>query len=684
MQGSSQRALYALAIFLGSFLLFAIQPIAGKHVLPFFGGSSSVWATSLLFFTSTLFLGYLYVFLLTKAPRTIQMYVHGGAIALAALFIAWSFFSGPYSAAIGVDASNPSLGVLLVLVLSIGAPYFLLATTGPLLQYWYGISQKREPYALYALSNVGSLLALLSYPFLIEPIFSLRMQDQAWSLLFLLYVALYAIVAFLFFRAFTADARIHDAASTPLRRALLWIALAALPAFLLVSTTTQITQVVAPVPFLWTVPLALYLVSFILAFRGWGGSIYVPLLLLGAAVFAYTKISASYAELSLQLIAHLLLLFLTGLYCHAQLYRSRPETERLPFFYLQIAFGGAVGCLAATLLPPLLFPDFWEFTLGLALVGAVATVALPIAFFPRIFDERMVVGVKAGVLLSILMLTLQFFSDETEIAQLSTRNFYGNARVVFAEGSVRLMHGTTLHGLQLSSREDSYLPTTYYTPSSGVGRAIRFEESTFPTRFMRIGVVGLGTGTLAAYCRPSDAYVFYEIDPRIVSIATSYFSYVPRCKGATVRVGDGRILLEEERARGERGEYDVLAIDAFSDDTIPIHLLTQEAFDTYVAHLRGPKSILAVHVSNRYLVLAPVVLRLAAELGLNAMVVQASGDADVGGSGSEWVLLARDAEVFRSVTFANANSSPPEGNGPLWRDDYSALFPVLNIPKPWE
>ena len=685
MHGSSTRFLYAFTIFLGAFLLFAIQPIAGKHILPYFGGSSSVWATSLLFFTSALFLGYLYVYVLTKYARKTQLIVHGCITSVAALFVVRWFFSGAYTAARGVEIADPSLGVLLVLAFSIGIPYFLLATTGPLLQYWFGVSQKREPYALYALSNVGSFAALISYPFLIEPIFPLYVQDNAWALIFFAYAVLVTLIAYSFFRTGEdAEVQSNEPRFIPYHRYLLWIGYASLPSFLLVATTTHITQVIAPVPLLWIAPLSIYLISFVLAFRGWGQSILVPLFFLGAAIFAYSKTPASYEDLALQVVAHLVLLFFCGLYCHGQLYRMRPEAKQSPLFYLFLSLGGAVGCLAATLLPPLLFPDYWEFTIGLALAGALAVVALPIAYFPRIFDRRMVFAAKIGLTLSIIILCFRFLGVESSIPEISSRNFYGNAKVSFTDGAVRLMHGTTLHGLQFTSREDSYLPTTYYSPSSGVGRAIRFEENAIPNRGMRVGVVGLGTGTMAAYCRPNDTYVFYEIDARIHSIATSYFSYVPRCKGAEVRIGDARILLEEERARGENGEFDVLVIDAFSDDTIPVHLLTLEAFGTYATHLRGPESILAVHVSNRYLVLSPVVLRLAAELGLNAMVVRDSGENSAGGSGSEWVLLTKDADVFRSVTFANADSAPPAVADTIWRDDYSALFPVLNVPLPWE
>src|SRR3989344_2286544 len=395
MHGSSTRFLYAFTIFLGAFLLFAIQPIAGKHILPYFGGSSSVWATSLLFFTSALFLGYLYVYVLTKYARKTQLIVHGCITSVAALFVVRWFFSGACTAARGVEIADPSLGVLLVLAFSIGIPYFLLATTGPLLQYWFGVSQKREPYALYALSNVGSFAALISYPFLIEPIFPLDLQDNAWALIFFAYAVLVTLIAYSFFRTGEdAEVQSDEPRFIPYHRYLLWIGYASLPSFLLVATPTHITQVIAP----------------------------VPLFFLGAAIFAYSKTPASYEDLALQVVAHLTLLFFCGLYCHVQLYRMRPEAKQSPVFYLFLSLGGAVGCLAATLLPPLLFPDYWEFTIGLALAGALAGDAPPIAHFPRIFDRRIVFATKIGLTLSIMILCFRFFGVESNIPEISSRN----------------------------------------------------------------------------------------------------------------------------------------------------------------------------------------------------------------------------------------------------------------------
>lgn len=683
---ASSYTLFSATVFLGAFLLFAIQPIVGKQLLPLFGGSSSVWATSLVFFTTTLFVGYLYVYVLTTLSKRAQLTVHlclvGGALILALVP-----FSAPSTAHVlfGLPVGDaPALGVLITLLLTVGAPYFLLSTTGPLMQYWWGTSSGREPYSLYALSNGASLAALLGYPFVIEPLLSLRHQNMAWTILFLSYTAACVVAAVRFLRApEVLEVKKKPTGASP-PQALLWIALAALPSFALVAVTTQITQQIAPVPLLWIMPLVLYLFSFVVAFSGRGQSVFVPLLFFASAGAAWWLAGTSHSAIVFQVFSYLALLFLCGLSCHVLLYRSRPETESLPLFYVLLSFGGAFGALLASIVAPLVFSDFYEFPLALALSSALAAWILPNAFFPRILNPRKILIAKIFIIaLTATLFVLSTLSNDERPA-VSTRNFYGNTRVTFDNGLVSLQHGTTLHGTQFASEEDARLPTTYYGPASGIGRALLYQQRKRAEEEMRVGVIGLGTGTVAAYCRPDDTYVFYEIDRRIEDIARSYFSYLAHCKGAEVRIGDGRIVLESERAAGRLGAYDVLAVDAFSDDTIPVHLLTREAFRVYASHLRSDSSILAIHVSNRYLNLSPVVFRLAAEIGMSAMHIADSGGSILGGSPSLWILLAKDPDVFTSVTFANANVSPPEQTTHVWTDDYSSLLPVLAFPKPWE
>lgn len=683
----SSYTLFGGTVFLGAFLLFAIQPIAGKQLLLLFGGSSSVWATSLVFFTGGLFLGYLYVFVLTKLSRARQPVVHllvaGGA--LLAVFISLS--SGGVHQTIA--SLTPSFGVLVSLLVSIGVPYFLLATTLPLLQYWYTTSadpnntEKSEPYTLYALSNTASLLALLSYPLLVEPFVSLRSQREAWVALFAVYVIACAVIAVRFFARRSAIETPSDDVSG-MRERIMWILLSTLPSFMLIATTTEITQKIAPVPLLWIVPLALYLVTFILAFSGRGQSIYTPLLFFVSVIVAWWFTPAAYDDIVIQVVSYCALLFFCGLSCHVLLYRMRQAGASSPAFYVFLSLGGAIGVLLASIVAPLMFSDYWEFALGLALSGALAMWILPNAFFPRILDAHKIILAKILFIALAAVLFVFLILPDDERLSISTRNFYGNAKVIFYDGLVSLWHGTTIHGMQFANAEYARLPTTYYGPGSGIGRAMLYQQKERVGEEMRVGVIGLGTGTIAAYCRPGDTYVFYEIDPHIETIARSYFSYLSHCEGADVRIGDGRIVLAAERAAGSQGKYDVLAIDAFSDDTIPVHLLTLQAFETYASHLRSESSILAIHISNRYLDLSPVVFRLAADLGFGAMLVSDSGDSIVGGSSSLWIILSKDASVFSSTAFANTNAPLVDASKEVWTDDYSSLLPVIDISMPWE
>jgi hypothetical protein len=669
--------LYATTIFLSALLLFSVEPIAGKYVLPWFGGSSSVWATSLLFFTGMLFFGYLYVFILTRASLNRQVTIHAAVIVLIAAYTVVSLVRShapypPLDWTVG-NAASPYFNVLRALFAAIGGPFFLLSTTGPLLQYWYGTSANREPYKLYAFSNAGSLLALIGYMTLIEPGSTLHVQENVWLVLFFLAVLLTLFVAFFFRGNPKTEPRESDATMPGTRTLLSWLALAALPTFMLVATTTDITQKIAPVPLLWVIPLSIYLFTLILAFAGFGQSRYVPLIFFAAATWAYLLTPGSSDTVLYTIAAYLLLLFFCGLCCHARLYALRPQTGRLPLFYLFLSLGGMLGTLGASILAPLIFKDFWEFPLGIALSGCVAFYLLSDVFFPRILDEGKIKLTKLlFVFVAAALFTNVVLADGAYPFALNFRNFYGVAQVGFGDGFVALSNGTTLHGLQYTDPAKQYEPTTYYTSDSGVGRAVTYEEAIQKGSPLRVGVVGLGAGVLAAYCRPGDAYVFYEIDPKIVSIARTYFSFLSHCAGSEVRLGDARQVLQEEALAGKPGKYDILAVDAFNDDTIPVHLLTLQAFELYEEHLRSPQSVIAIDVSNRYLDLAPVVFRIAAESGFSATEVYAQD--------SVWVVLSKDPAIFRSSEFKDANTSLPKPSSTIWTDDYTSIFSVLNLP----
>ena len=674
------RTRYGFTIFLSAFLLFQIQPMIGRSLLPSFGGSVAVWGTSLVFFTTALFVGYLYVYLISTLSSRAQARIHVTAISAALVWLCGVYlFTGslymPIDWVFGA-AQTPSLQVLLGLFATIGVPYFLLSTTGPLLQHWYAREKGEEPYHLYALSNLGSFLALGTYPFLIEPGFGLGAQQGIWMFFFLICAVLLIVIT----RSSHAHEEKHRGAAEVISLQTLasWLGFAALPAALLVATTARITQVIAPIPFLWVVPLALYLLSFILAFRGWGAGALTPFLALVSAAASFIYLEWSFADFSRQAVANLALLYFGSLYCHALLYKLRPSAHSSSFYYVWTALGGAVGTLLMSMIAPLLFVDFLEFLIAVAVLAALAVKCFPARTYLRDEYHKNAAGFKGALVAIILLLFNSHLENTYDDSIYRSRNFYGQVRVTETEEMRNLYHSTTLHGTQFMDAERFDTPTTYYSPTSGVGRALVYTQSNNLDRTVKVAVVGLGTGTLASYCFDSDLFTFYEIDPRIEEVARTYFSYLDSCAGAEVRYGDGRLNLERELKSGIKGEYDVMAIDAFSDDTVPVHLLTKEAVELYFAHMRDDNSILAIHTSNRYLELSPVVMRVAIELGLSAMVIEDYGEGE-GATTSQWVLLSKNAEVFADKLFVEAASEPPTGGAPLWTDDYANVFATVDL-----
>ncbi len=669
---------YSATIFLSAFLLFQIQPMIARYLLPFFGGAVSVWAASLVFFTSVLFLGYTYAFALSGLSKRIQVRVHAALLMLAALFSLLTLIAGSYPSITWVfDATSaPSNQVLLALLVCIGIPYFLLSTTGPLLQHWYSRETGKEPYHLYALSNAGSLIALGTYPFVIEPLIGLSNQQMVWSALFLACVGLIGFVAYRHRGAVQSEPTSAPAEHIPLTRIALWLTLSALPAAMLVATTTRITQTLTPFPFLWIIPLALYLLSFICAFRGWGGRGLTPFALIIAALASYAYLDWSFATTSYQLLANLSLFFLGALYCHALLYQARPQATLSSFFYFWTSLGGAVGTLLVTLIAPLVFVDVLEFSLGMGVLAAIAIGTFPAMTYVRDEFTRGTVVIKGALLVGVIIFATQYVSSLEDTALESSRNFFGVVHV-YDYGMMRsLQHGTTMHGSQFTDPERTRQATSYYSPTSGVGRAIINARASRNMEPISVGVVGLGAGTLAAYCEKGDVFTFYEIDERIGRIANEYFSYLSECERASIVYGDGRLSLSNEFEKGKKGNYDVLAIDAFSDDTIPVHLLTKEAVELYMTHVRTPESVLAIHTSNRFFELSPIVMRIAVELGLSAMVIMDNPETD-GATLSQWVLLTRDAAALQKQIFSEGATEPPYPSA-LWTDDYANVFAALD------
>lgn len=667
--------LYAYTIFTSAFLLFLVQPVIAKMILPWFGGSASVWTTCMLFFQGVLLLGYLYSHwaVRTLKPKT-QLWVHVGllALSLAALPIAPSASWKP------AGAEDPTFRIWGLLSVSVGLPYFLLSTTGPLIQAWYARTHHQAvPYRLFALSNLGSMLALLGYPVVIEPFVTSRNQALFWTGGYVLFTLLCAGAAW---RASRADGQESAGSSrgdagdgrAPWTSVALWIALPACASLMLLAVTNYMCQDVASIPFLWVVPLALYLLSFILCFEreGWyRPRVYEWLLAAAIGGMCYLYYGRdSDIPLRWVIVAFSAGLFVCCMFCHGEVARRKPAVRHLTFFYLMISLGGAVGSMLVALVAPRVFRAYYELPVGLVLCAVLALIVnrRDSVIYYSLISAALVMGFY------MVKQSRQMYSNNI----LMVRNFYG-ALAVAEEGSPgepealrKLIHGTINHGQEFLDPERRRWPTTYYAPNSGVGVAIEHNRHSG----QRVGVIGLGTGTLATYGRPGDYYRFYEINPLVIDIAHSYFFFLQDSQAKVdVALGDARLSLEREPPQN----FDVLAVDAFSSDSIPVHLLTLEAFQIYFRHLR-PDGVLAVHVSNRYLDLKPVVRNLADRLGRSCVLIDTEDGEGDGTFGSTWVLVTSNQRFLEDPDVkAESKEVPPRPDLPLWTDDYSNLFRIL-------
>ncbi|MBI5353397.1 MAG: fused MFS/spermidine synthase [Chloroflexi bacterium] len=672
--------LFPISIFLSAFLLFQIQPMIGKFILPWFGGTPAVWSTAMLFFQVLLTGGYAYAYWLVKRPR--QGWIHialmGITIALlTTLGLVWSSPITPSADMRPADVSFPVFHVFLILTASVGLPYFVLASNGPLMQAWFSRLFPERSYArLYALSNLGSLFGLLAYPLWVEPNFTLRQQGWFWTCGFILF-ALAAGVLSWRTRSVDGSASIVSETEKPSRSLrIMWIFLSGTASLFLLSVTNQISQEVAVIPFLWILPLAIYLLSFILAFsdsRWYERRIYSLLFSFASLAMLWTLLRADSLNVIFQICVYGVLLFLATMICHGELYRLRPHADHLTSFYLMVSFGGAAGGIFVNLIAPFLFTGYWEFYLAWLLTIVLLVVMLLPRFSMQVNNQTRVMGVSFIVAIFLLTLGLNKYQN----ALFVERNFYGVIRIKEMDNnSVAMIHGMTVHGLQFVN--DRLRPTTYFVKDSGAGLVL----TNYPrVKELRVGILGLGVGTLATYGQPGDVYRFYEINPVVVRLAEGeggYFTFLKDSKAdVTVATGDARISLEQELVSGQRQNFDVLVLDTFSSDSIPVHLVTREAFALYLEHL-APNGVIAAHISNRHLGLQPVFWRLAQEFGLSMIQVEKQPDAN-GAFLSEWVLLTHEPLLFEipairshAISF-DGYSSPVR----LWTDDYSNLFQIL-------
>jgi hypothetical protein len=672
--------LYALTIFLSSFLLFQVQPVIAKLILPWFGGSSAVWATCMFFFQAVLLLGYLYAHWINErlSPR-VQAFVH--TLALAVSLAAIPVFPDPAWKAADM---NPSLRILALLALTVGLPYFLLSSTSPLLQAWYARSHKQGmPYRLFALSNLASMLALLSYPALVEPALSLRTQVLVWSGGYACFAALCTVVAWRGARfAPAAEARLDVTAPEPSwTDRVLWFGLAAAASVLLLAVTNHLTQDVAAIPFLWILPLAIYLLSFILCFeapRLYQRAVFLPILGTSLAFMAYRLTPhVGHVPMRRLIFLYALALFACCMVCHGELARLKPHPRRLTGFYVAVSLGGAFGGLFVSLAAPYLFRAYYEFPIGLALCAAlVFAVLLRDCRRGPLPARRAAAGLAVVLCAYIAWLGYAMRAIVHEYDYVA-RNFYGQVRVYDSAdpaldqyASRVFLHGVIAHGKQLLAGPYRSMPITYFCPESGIGNAMRALEG----RPRRIGILGLGCGTLAAYGRPGDTLRMYEINPQVVEVARTRFTFLTDTPARVeMAVGDGRLLLESEADQ----QFDLLVMDAFSGDSIPVHLLTLEAFRTYFRHLK-PGGILAVNVTNSYLNLAPVVERAAAAFKRGAWVHQFKpDDGDVLCSHCHWALIMSVDAVAANPQLVKGAVRLRERPFRTWTDDFSNLYGVL-------
>ena len=677
-------AAFACVTFLSAFLLFVVQPLLGKSILPWFGGTPAVWSACLVFFQAMLLAGYAAAHASTRLGRRSQslVYLTLLVVSLAQLPLAMSDAWKP------VGTESPVARIIVLLTLAVGAPYLVLSATTPLVQRWAsGAAGTGDPYRLYAVSNAGSLLGLLAYPFLIERVLAVDGQMRLWSSLYAVFALAAAglVLARRKDAARQADAAHADAPAPSRGRRWLWGGLAAAGSGLLVSTTNEICLNIAVVPFLWVLPLTLYLITFMIAFGGrYSRRVTRVLFVVSLALMSYLHLV--YATAVWQIAGAALVLFAGALACHGELSRLRPAPRFLTGYYLAIAAGGAAGGMAVALVAPVVFRDFWEFPLFLLLayalwVAASGRDARAVAGAPRRLGRLAALAVAPLVVTAAFVWPIAARSGSTVVTM---RNFFGILRVYDTQAGAapalrRFQHGGIVHGMQFLDPARRREPTAYYRRPSGISVAIERHPRRVAGQPMHIGVIGLGIGTLAAWSQAGDRLRFYEINPQVVDVARRHFTFLPDSPAAIeVVTGDARLAIEREVAAGTVPRFDLLIADAFSGDAIPVHLITREAVDLYWRAL-AEDGVLVFNVTNRYLNVAPVVRGLAQAFDKQVVQVVAPANARESALASDWMIVTSNPAMLASLT---GPGRPPgarlsTGDAIVWTDRFSNLFDVL-------
>jgi SAM-dependent methyltransferase len=669
--------LHAATIFVSAFLLFLVQPLLAKQILPWFGGAAIVWTLCMVFFQLVLLLGYAYAHWLTSRVRADrQAWIHGALLLASLAFLPIAPDAGWKPA--GED--NPVVRILALLFATIGLPYFLLSSTSPLVQGWFARAfPGSSPYRLFALSNFASMLALLGYPFLFEPWFGTQQQAWYWSGGYVLFVLLCATLAWTCRALPALDVAGGQIAATaneprPAGRAIaLWLALSTMGSVTLLAVSNHLTQNISSIPLLWVIPLAVYLLTFILCFeasRWYPRDIYLGSVVWMLCVMAWFLADKSLQfELLWQILVFTIGLFFVCMFCHGELAMRRPGARHLTLFYLVVSLGGVIGGILVGIVAPITLPGYLELEIALVVVAALALATNLRRPMPIL---AMLVAV-IGFTFAAFAWRVHTFTEDTVHIE---RNYYGVLRVkenttTIADVETRyrsIVHGAILHGEQWLSEKYRRSATTYYKTTSGIGRALL----AFEGKPIKVGVIGLGAGSIAVYADADDTYRFYDINPAVIRVANTWFTYLKDSPGKMQTVlGDARLSLEREPAQG----FDVLAVDAFSGDSIPVHLITVEAFTEYLRHLK-PEGVIAFHVSNRFLDLKPVLLAIAEKHGLESAYVHETGES--GGTTSDWVLITRHKPfILRQEIVEATEPIVPRPEWRLWTDSYNNLIQVF-------
>jgi SAM-dependent methyltransferase len=668
--------LHAATVFLSAFLLFLVQPLLAKQILPWFGGAAIVWTLCMVFFQLVLLLGYAYAHWITRMPGRRQALIHIALIAASLAFLPVA----PDASWKPQGGDSPVTGILALLFATVGLPYFLLASTSPLVQAWFARAYPgSSPYRLFALSNFASMLALLGYPFLFEPWFASREQSSWWSAGYAMFGLSCAALAWRSreLPPLTVEAgHLAQTAEEPRpagRQIALWLMLSTMGSVILLAVSNHLTQNISSIPLLWVVPLAVYLLTFNLCFEGrewYRRDIYLGSLLWMLCVMAWFLADKSLQfELLWQILVFTVGLFVVCMFCHGELARRRPGPRHLTLFYLVVSLGGVLGGALVGIVAPVTLPGYLELEIALVAIAAIALGTNLKRPLPVVLMLVSVLAFATGA----LIWRIKTFTEDTVYIE---RNYYGVLRV--KENSMRvddsetryrsLVHGAILHGEQWLSEKYRRSATTYYKTSSGIGRVLL----SFEGKPIKVGVIGLGAGSIAVYGDGDDTYKFYDINPAVEGIARKWFTYLADCPcKVQVVLGDARLSLEREAPN----DFDVLAVDAFSGDSIPVHLITVEAFTEYLRHMK-PGGVMVFHVSNRFLDLKPVLLAVAQRHGLEYAYLHESGEN--GGTTSDWVAITRDRKFILKPSIVEATEPVvPRPDWRIWTDSYNNLVQVF-------